>query len=187
VRRAMMATLLLAQGTPMLCAGDEIGHTQQGNNNAYCHDGPLTWLAWSTADTAFQRFVADVLALRRAHATLRPADWRSTAAVGAGAPRLTWLSPRGHEMAAADWHDEKAQAFACRIDPAPTAAPPLDPALLVIFNGEDRALDFRLPAGFWQLALDSSLELHAEVLPDTVLTQSLHLPARSLVVLRQTS
>ncbi|HEY8974586.1 MAG TPA: glycogen debranching protein GlgX [Burkholderiaceae bacterium] len=185
VRRAMMATLLLAQGTPMLCAGDEIGNSQQGNNNAYCHDGPLTWLDWSAADTSFQRFVADVLALRRAHATLRPTDWRSTAAVGAGAPRLTWLSPRGHEMAAADWHDEKAQSFACRIDPAPTAAPPLDPALLVIFNGEDRALDFRLPAGFWQLALDSSLELHAEIFPDTVLTQSLHLPARSLVVIRQ--
>ncbi|MFL6682428.1 MAG: glycogen debranching enzyme GlgX, partial [Burkholderiaceae bacterium] len=184
VRRAMMATLLLAQGTPMLCAGDEIGNTQQGNNNAYCHDGPLTWLDWSAADTAFQRFCADVLALRRAHATLRPTDWRSTAAVGAGAPRLTWLSPRGHEMAAADWHEEKAQAFACRIDPAAAAAPPVDPALLVIFNGEDRALDFRLPAGFWQLALDSSLELHAEVFPDTVLTQSLHLPARALVVLR---
>jgi len=184
VRRAMMATLLLAQGTPMLCAGDEIGQSQQGNNNAYCHDGPLTWLDWSAADTAFQRFCADVLALRRAHATLRPTDWRSTAAVGAGAPRLTWLSPRGHEMAAADWHDEQAQAFACRIDPPPTAAAPVDPALLVIFNGEDRALDFRLPAGFWQLALDSSLELHATVLPDTVLTQSLHLPARALVVLK---
>jgi glycogen operon protein len=181
VRRAMMATLLLAQGTPMLCAGDEIGHSQQGNNNAYCHDGPLAWLDWSTADTGLQRFVADVLALRRAHATLRPVDWRS----GAGAPRLTWLSPRGHEMAAADWHDEKAQSFACRIDPAPAAAPPADPALLVIFNGEDRALDFRLPAGFWRLALDSSLELQAELPPDAVLAQSLHLPARSLVVLRQ--
>ena len=91
VRRAMIATLLLAQGTPMLCAGDEIGNSQQGNNNAYCHDSPITWLDWPSADTAFLRFVTDVLALRRAHATLRPGDWRSTAAVGAGAPRLTWL------------------------------------------------------------------------------------------------
>jgi len=54
----------------------------------------------------------------------------------------------------------------------------------VIFNGEDRALDFRLPAGFWQLAFDSSLDLQREIFADTVLTQSLHLPARSLVVLR---
>ena len=180
----MLATLLLAQGTPMLCAGDEIGNSQQGNNNAYCHDGPLAWLDWANADTAFQRFVADVLALRRAHATLRPGDWRSTAAVGASAPRLTWLSPRGHEMGPTDWHDEKAQAFACRIDPAPGAAAPLDPSLLVLFNSEDRAIDFRLPAGFWQLALDSSLELPGQIPPDTVLTQSLHLPARALVVLR---
>ena len=115
---------------------------------------------------------------------LRPGDWRSTAAVGAGAPRLTWLSARGHEMGAIDWHDEKAQAFGCRIDPAPTAAAPIDPSLLVLFNGEDRALDFRLPAGFWQLALDSSRELHASVKADDVLTQSLHLPARALLVLR---
>ena len=70
------------------------------------------------------------------------------------------------------------------LDPAPGAATPADPSLLVIFNGEDRALDFRLPAGFWRLALDSSLDLHGQILPDTVLTQSLHLPARSLVVLR---
>jgi isoamylase len=187
VRRAMMATLLLAQGTPMLCAGDEIGNGQQGNNNAYCHDSPLTWLDWPHADTDFLRFVAEVLALRRAHATLRPRDWRTLAAGGAGAPWLTWLSPRGHEMAAGDWHDEKAQAFACRIDPAPGAAAPADPSLVVMFNGEDRALDFRLPAGFWQLALDSSLDLHGQILPDTVLTQSLHLPARALVVLRQKS
>ena len=185
VRRAMMATLLLAQGTPMLCAGDEIGNTQGGNNNAYCHDGPLTWLDWAAADTGFQAFVTEVLALRRAHATLRPSDWRSGAAVGAGAPRLTWLSPRGHEMAAIDWHDERAQAFACRIDAAPTAAAPADPSLLVLFNSEDRALDFRLPAGFWQLALDSSLDLRAALAADAVLAQSLHLPARALVVLRQ--
>ena len=185
VRRAMLATLLLAQGTPMLCAGDEIGNGQQGNNNAYCHDGPLTWLDWPCADFGLMGFVAEVLALRRAHATLRPGDWRSTAAVGAGAPLLTWLSPRGHEMGAVDWNDEKAQAFACRIDPAPTAAAALDPSLLVIFNGEDRALDCCLPAGFWRLALDSSLELHREIFAETVLAQSLHLPARSLVVLRR--
>nr|MDP9125573.1 hypothetical protein [Pseudomonadota bacterium] len=101
--------------------------------------------------------------------------------------RLTWLGGRGHEMGAVDWHDEKARAFACRIDPAPTAAAPADPSLLVLFNGDDRAIDFRLPAGFWQLALDSSLDLHASIAPDAVLAQSLHLPARALVVLRHKS
>jgi glycogen operon protein len=169
----------------MLCAGDEIGNSQQGNNNAYCHDGPIAWLDWAAADGDLLRFVSAVLALRRAHATLRPGDWRSSAAVGAGAPRLTWLSGRGHEMGAVDWHDEKAQAFACRIDPAPGAAAPGDLALLVLFNGEDRAHDFRLPAGFWTLALDSSFDLQASLAADAVLTQSLHLPARALVVLRQ--
>jgi isoamylase len=183
VRRAMLATLLLAQGTPMLCAGDEIGNSQRGNNNAYCHDGPLTWLDWPGADAGLQQFVAEVLALRRAHATLRPGDWHSAT----DAPRLSWLSGRGHEMGAADWHDERAAAFACRIDPPPAASAPADPPLLVLFNGEDRALDFRLPAGHWRLALDSSLDLIPTLAADAALALSLHLPPRALVVLRHQS
>ena len=183
VRRAMIATLLLAQGTPMLCAGDEIGNGQQGNNNAYCHDGPIAWLDWASADACFQRFAAQVLALRRAHATLRVGDWRSTAAIGASAPLLTWLGERGHEMTAADWHDDGSHALGCRIEaPHPTRPEVGDSTLLVLFNTADSATAFGLPAGTWQLALDSSLELDV-----AACTHSLHLPARSLVVLRQSA
>jgi glycogen operon protein len=196
VARAMMATLLLAQGTPMLCAGDEIGNSQQGNNNAYCHDSPLAWLDWANADTGMQRFVSRVLALRRAHATLRPSDWRSSAAPGAGAPHLTWLHAAGREMNADDWHDERASAFGCRIDAPANAgvrpagltphSPDSDPPLLLLFNADPEAIDFRLPEGRWELALDSSRDLcTADAVRDAAATRSLRLPARALVVLRR--
>jgi pullulanase/glycogen debranching enzyme len=75
VRRAMLATLLLAQGTPMLNAGDEIGNSQGGNNNAYCQDNPTGWLDWPHADMGLSRFVGELLALRRAQPLLRHDDW----------------------------------------------------------------------------------------------------------------
>ncbi len=80
-RRALLATLLVSDGTPMLTAGDEFGRTQRGNNNAYCHDSPLTWLHWNDAerDAAFLRFTRALIALRRAH-------WRSDAS-------KTWFGP----------------------------------------------------------------------------------------------
>lgn len=65
LRRALLATLLFSQGTPMLVAGDEFGHSQQGNNNPYCHDSELTWLDWEKADTPLQEFVASLIALRK--------------------------------------------------------------------------------------------------------------------------
>jgi glycogen operon protein len=75
VQRALLATLLLAQGTPMLLAGDEFGHSQQGNNNAWNQDNALGWLDWPRADDALTTFVARLLALRREGALGVPASW----------------------------------------------------------------------------------------------------------------
>ncbi len=75
VQRGLLATLLLAQGTPLLLAGDELGHSQQGNNNAWNQDNALGWLAWDHADEALTGFVAQLLALRRAGALGAPATW----------------------------------------------------------------------------------------------------------------
>ncbi|HEX7690389.1 MAG TPA: glycogen debranching protein GlgX [Burkholderiaceae bacterium] len=183
VRRAMMATLALAQGTPMLCAGDEMGNGQQGNNNAYCHDAPIAWIDWPAADATMLAFTTRALALRRAHAHLRVGEWRAGAG---GAPRLAWLNERGGEMDAADWHRDEVRAFGCRIDPVAAPDAPPRPALLVLFNAESRPREFPLPAGRWTLALDSSLELEgAAGGPPLACADSLHLPARALVVLAQ--
>jgi pullulanase/glycogen debranching enzyme len=92
--RAMLATLLVSRGVPMLLGGDELGRTQGGNNNAYCQDNETSWLDWEGADHDLLGFAARALALRRAHPAVR-----STAP---GVAPIRWLRPDGAPMGAAD-------------------------------------------------------------------------------------
>jgi glycogen operon protein len=155
VRRALLATLVLAQGTPMLCAGDEIGHSQGGNNNAYNQDNPTTWLDWAQADAELSAFVGRCLALRRAEPALRHDRWFTEAPEGDAPCGIVWLAPEGRELGVDDWHDHGAHAFACEI--SCHAAPAR--RVLLVFNPEARPVGMRLPARRWQLALDTSGEI----------------------------
>ncbi|MEY3474374.1 MAG: hypothetical protein RL087_832, partial [Pseudomonadota bacterium] len=185
VRRAIAATLALAQGTPMLCAGDEIGRTQHGNNNAYCQDNALGWLDWATADRELLAFFADALALRRSEPALRHARWFHGEPVVPGEPRMAWCRPSGEDMHVHDWHDGSEHAFSCRIE---CHAPPADGGaatlrrLKLLFNPETRAVPFALPAQRWAVVLDSSGELPRDTLAAG--QRTLQVPAHSLVVLR---
>jgi glycogen operon protein len=185
VRRALLATLLLAQGTPMLLAGDEIGHSQQGNNNAYGQDNPTSWLDWAHADAQMLAFVQSVLALRREEPALRHEHWFQSVPAAIGERSVVWLAPSGRDMQVHDWHDGSLHAFACRIDASPDNGL-VDGFgcrhLLIAFNPETKRTPFTLPAGTWQLALDSAGEL-TTVAPN----KPLPMPAHSLVVLRGTA
>ena len=181
VRRAMAATMLLAQGTPMLCAGDEIGNSQQGNNNAYCQDNATGWLDWATADDDFKTFIADVIALRRAHPLLRHDRWFVSHNAAAGDATVTWYTPSGHEMQMHDWHDNGNHAFGCRLSAASTRATAPDESLVVCLNPESKAISFSLPLGRWQIALDSSADLVRDALLPSV---DFSMPPNSVVVLR---
>jgi isoamylase len=182
VRRALLATLLLAQGTPMLLAGDEFGNGQQGNNNAYNQDNPTGWLDWAHADAALTDFVARVLALRREEPALHHERWFQHVPAQPGERSVVWLAPSGHDMQVHDWHDGGQHAFACRIDASPR---PLEGNgegcrhLLIAFNPEPAPTAFTLPAGDWQVALDTS-----DALPPVVPHKPLAVPAHALVVLR---
>jgi len=191
VQRAMLATLLLAQGTPMLNAGDEIGNSQQGNNNAYCQDNPTGWLDWQHADRELLAFAQCTLALRRQEAALRHPFWFHRAPAAAGERSLVWLTPTGHDMQVHDWHEAGQHAFACRIDASPMTEPARPGSngsgcrhLLIAFNPEAQAVVFVLPPGHWHVALDSAGELVLGSSPGA--SQHLSVPARSLVVLRDT-
>jgi glycogen operon protein len=189
VRRALLATLLLAQGTPMLLAGDEFAHSQGGNNNAYNQDNPTTWLDWSHADAELLAFVQRVLQLRYAEPALRHDRWFAHAPAPKGERSIVWLAPSGHDMQVHDWHDAAQHAFACRIDAAPESPRDASPKtgqahtgcrhLLIAFNPEPHATPFTRPAGDWQVALDSSGGLCA-VQPG----KPLGVPAHALIVLR---
>ena len=99
--RAMLTTLMLSFGVPLLLGGDEMGRTQQGNNNAYCQDNEITWFDWANADTALRDFTRQLIALRKAHPVFRRGRFLS----GAEASELRWFTPAGTEMTAADWAD----------------------------------------------------------------------------------
>jgi len=105
-QRAMLATLFLSQGTPMLLAGDEIGHSQGGNNNAYAQDNATTWLNWRSADEALCRFVSKLSTLRSVHPVLRQKRFLHARPRAAdGVADVFWWHPSGAKMQSGDWHD----------------------------------------------------------------------------------
>ena len=166
LQRVLLATMLLSQGTPMLLAGDELGHTQQGNNNAYCHDSELTWLDWRTADAALAPFIARLTALRRESPALRNAQWWP--ADDAGSAGIRWLRPDAQPMTDADW---QGTALAIRFDALAGAAAGQG-MRLVLANAGAAPVDFRLPEGTWHgvLATDPSQDeaLTSQPLPAIV-------------------
>ena len=178
LQRALLATVLLAQGTPMLAAGDELGHGQQGNNNPYCQDNPTTWIDWSRADTRLLDFCAALVALRRALLPLGP-QWYDDARSSDGRDGLRWLRPDGRELQGADWHGPHARAFALHIGKPGRCTTPL----LLLVNAEAQPVRFRLPPGTWKLLLDSAqAQVDATGLPAPSAENDL--PARSLGLLK---
>ena len=154
LQRALLATLLLSQGTPMLAAGDEIGHSQQGNNNPYCQDNPLTWIAWSGADAGLLQFTRQVLALRRQWLPLGT-QWYTGLADLHGRADLAWLRRGGQALTDWDWTQSASRVLgACIGAPGRRAGP-----LMMLFNAEPQDTAFSLPAGRWRCLLDSSQEL----------------------------
>src|SRR5207245_5369802 len=106
-KRSFMATLLLSLGVPMLLAGDEFGHTQLGNNNAYCQDNEISWLDWQnirSEDEALRGFVRYLIHLRRQHRVFsRPRFFRGAVVSEAGLKDITWVTQGGVEATDEDW------------------------------------------------------------------------------------
>lgn len=119
VARAMLATLFVSHGTPMLAMGDEAWRTQGGNNNAYCQDNLTSWFDWPLAASAdgeaMTGFVARLAALRAAYPVLRSDRFLHGRAVAEGLADLAWFSPDGAPLAQPAWHDRGARAFAMQL------------------------------------------------------------------------
>ena len=165
--RAMLTTLLLSFGIPMLLGGDEMGRTQQGNNNAYCQDTEIAWFDWSQPDTELLDFTRRLVAFRRAHPVFR----RRQFLAGAEASQLRWFTPGGTEMTAADWSDGSALAVALYLDGSddPDRAADgtllLDDDFLVLVNAWWEPLDFTLPATRAQAAWHDEIDSYDPAAP----------------------
>jgi len=154
-QRNFLTTLLLSQGVPMLAHGDELGRTQQGNNNVYCQDNELSWIDWSQADTELIEFTRAVSALRTAHPVFRRRRFFSGKPVGrrggAGLPDIAWFAPDGSEMAGEDWETGFAKSIAVFLNGQ--GIPWLDvrgqrvtdDSFVLCFNAHYEPIEFTLP------------------------------------------
>lgn len=156
LQRALLATLFCAQGTPQLLAGDEIGHSQQGNNNAYCQDNAITWLNWAGADQPLTQFVAGLTALRRRWPALRLGQWFNVAHPAPGTwPDVEWFNANGNPMAPDDWNDHAERTLVCVLTVGETDQQPTE-RLLLIWHATEAPVTLVLPAGGWHQQLDSA-------------------------------
>ncbi|HEX5314213.1 MAG TPA: glycogen debranching protein GlgX [Gammaproteobacteria bacterium] len=175
-RRNFLATLLLSQGTPMILAGDEFGHSQGGNNNAYCQDNEMSWLDWEAIDDRARAdvdFLRHLLHLRRQHPALRwPHFLHGRAQCDAGIKDIAWIAPDGTEMSEEHWRNPEARAVGVLLNgnagkPAAERAQPPDEILLILLNAGEEECAFtlpRLPVGSgWVRVLDTTAQSAAAV------------------------
>jgi glycogen operon protein len=170
-RRSLMATLLLSQGVPMICGGDEIGRSQGGNNNAYCQDNEVSWFDWESADEEFLRFCAELIAFRRAHPVFRRRRFFAGRPIfGTEMSDIAWIRPDGEEMTHGDWAVGFAKTLGVFLngeelpDPGPRGERVRDDSFLLLFNAHVEDVDFVLPgdpeAGLgWRRELDTAAPL----------------------------
>ena len=176
-KRNMLATLLLAQGTPMLLAGDEFGRTQGGNNNAYCQDSEIGWVDWGITEAGhkLQQFTRTLLAIRARYPILRRGRFLAGAFNEAlGVRDVTWINANGADMTPEAWEDSNTRCFGMIMDGRAQATgirrAAGDATLLMILNAYHDVVEFTLPevAGgeTWTRLFDTNApDLATETIP----------------------
>ena len=157
-QRVLLAITLLSLGTPMVQAGDSIGHSQGGNNNAYCQDNAISWLGWESADAGYADFIASVQALRRSRAVLRSGCWWQAQGADQGVV-ARWFLADASAPRPEDWNDPARQTLAVQLDWAHAMGSAhqnnaLYASCLLLCNGASDPLPCVLPPGVWFLLID---------------------------------
>ncbi len=188
--RALLTTLLLSFGVPLLLGGDEMGRTQRGNNNAYCQDNELTWFDWASIDEDLLDFTRRLITFRRTHPVFR----RRRFLVGAAAAELQWFTPAGTAMDGGDWADPSALAVAVyldgRDDPdrAENGTYSSDDDFMVLINAWWEPLDFTLPVtrtgARWHAEIDTYDPAAAAAAPRRRVGDHVTVGPRSVMVLQ---
>src|SRR5450631_161710 len=201
--RNFLVTLFCSQGVPMLLAGDEMGRTQQGSNNAYCQDNELSWVDWEAASkySDLLEFARSLAQLRRAHPVFRRRRFFSGEPArgdDGGLRDIIWLAPSGEEMAERDWRDRQAMYIGVFLngsaisEPGPRGDTVRDQSFLLLFNANGNPVTFRLPgpdyAASWQPVVDTSgLPGGAAAAAGLTAAADLDVPGRAIIVLRADS
>jgi glycogen operon protein len=167
-KRNFLASLFLSQGVPMLLAGDELGRSQQGNNNTYCQDNELSWLDWTLYETQkpLLDFVRSLIALRKAHPVFhRRHFFQGRLIKGGGTKDVTWLTPAGTEMTDEEWQHDFARCLGLFLagdaleEQDEKGRPILDQNFLLLINAHREPIPFTIPAlgsvTRWRVLLDT--------------------------------
>jgi glycogen operon protein len=179
-KRNLLATLFLSQGTPMLLAGDEVGNSQGGNNNAYAQDNDTGWIDWTRADRRLAAFVARLTALRRDHPVLRQKRFlHARPRPSDGLPDVIWRRADGTTPRPEDWHDPSFRCLGVELRSAAEAEDSGAAAIFALFNaGPDQTAVLPQSRTGWQLILDTT---RPEAPPETSLARVV-VPAQSVLV-----
>ena len=180
-RRALLALLFLAQGTPMLLGGDEIGRSQQGNNNAYCQDNEVSWFNWADADADLLAYVSFLARFRRDHPQLRRTDWLSGTADSRGWREVIWLDGDLRELDVSEWLNGEDELLLCQLNGKPGSGE--DDLLIIIHPLKGRTM--LQPEGFsfaWSSAGDQAVRpaADAQLELEGVAVSLLKRPAQSM-------
>jgi isoamylase len=197
-KRNLLATLFLSQGVPMLYQGDAVGHTQLGNNNAYCQDSSISWVNWDLQpqDRDLLAFVQRLINLRKRHPIFRRRRFFQGRPIkGANVKDVLWLNPAGHEMSEDEWRDSSVRCLGMflsgqGLDETDERGRKLsDENFLVLLNAHHEDVEFVLPAyrpgARWTAWMDTSREGGLRPADTYDSAASYPLQARSMVVLME--
>ncbi|EYF06221.1 glycogen debranching protein GlgX [Chondromyces apiculatus] len=167
-QRNLLVSLFLSQGIPMMLAGDELGRTQRGNNNGFCHDDEITWVHWDDADDDLLEFTQKLIHFQHEHPAFRRRRWFEGASIrGSNLTDIGWFRPDGQEMTDADWQMTFARSLAVFIhgegipSPDPYGRRVIDDSFFLIFNAHWEPLDLQMPPaleGGWEKLMDTAAE-----------------------------
>ena len=191
-QRNFLATLLLSQGVPMLLAGDELGRTQQGNNNPYCQDNEISWVNWDEADNDLSEFVRVLTELRRDHPVFRRRRFFRGAPGRGGMGDIAWFSASGEHMTDDAWNASHGKAIAVVLNGDAITEPDahgqglVDDSFLLLFNASPDEVSFKAPGppyeGAWEIVLDTAM---SQCIGAVLVTQPVRVESHSLCLLRQ--
>ena len=196
--RNFLTTLLLSQGVPMICHGDELGRTQGGNNNGYCQDNEITWVDWENADEELVAFASKLSALRAEHPVFRRRRFFTGRPVrqrgSEGVPDISWFRPDGSEMNDEDWDTGFGKSVAVFLnghgipDLDPRGQRVIDDSFVICFNGHHEPLEFTLPpeefGAAWQPVIDTAADVDDDG-EAVAAGASRQIEARSVLVFQQ--
>ncbi|RYZ29194.1 MAG: glycogen debranching enzyme GlgX [Chitinophagaceae bacterium] len=195
-KRNFLTTLFLSQGVPMIVAGDELGKTQGGNNNAYCQDNEISWIDWEGADPDLMTFTKKIIHFVKRHPVFNRRKWfKGQPIKGVGVEDIAWFNTDGSEMSEENWKQDYAKTLGIYMSgkgiptPGPKGEKILDDNFFIIFNAYHNALTFKLPPARlgrkWTKILDTSTNYFEETGESFKALETVHVEGRSVVLLKE--